>query len=86
MNPGFGGRASSKAYQEAANAARDGCGPGLEIEADGGINAETIPAVVAAGATIAIAGTCVFQHEKGIAAGIAELRRAAALATVDGES
>jgi len=87
VNPGFGGQSFIKGMTRKLQTLRAMvAGQDIEIEVDGGINAETIPAVVAAGATIAIAGTCVFQHEKGIAAGIAELRRAAALATVDGES
>ena len=86
VNPGFGGQSFISGMTrklrtlQAMVAGRD-----IEIEVDGGINAETISTVINAGATIAIAGTCIFQHEKGIAAGIAELRRAAALATANDE-
>lgn len=87
VNPGFGGqsfiRGMTKKLRTLRAMVEDG-GSDIEIEVDGGINVDTISIAIAAGATIAIAGTCVFQHEKGIAAGIEELRRAAALAIADG--
>ena len=81
VNPGFGGQRfisgmTGKIRELRAMAASSG--NEIEVEVDGGINGETISTVMAAGATIAIAGTCVFQHRKGIAAGIEELRRASA--------
>ena len=86
VNPGFGGQRfisgmTSKIRELRATAASKGIE--FEVEVDGGINAETISTVMAAGATIAIAGTCIFQHRKGIAAGIEELRRASAPAYTD---
>ncbi len=87
VNPGFGGQSFIKGMTRklrtlrAMVADRD-----IEIEVDGGINAETLPIAMAAGATIAIVGTSVFQHKRGIAAGIEELRRAAAPAIADDES
>jgi ribulose-phosphate 3-epimerase len=86
VNPGFGGQRfisgmSGKIRELRAMAAASG--NEIEIEVDGGINSETISTVMAAGATIAIAGTCVFQHGKGIAAGIDELRRASKPANND---
>lgn len=83
VNPGFGGQrfiSSMIGKIRQLRAMADSSGGELEIEVDGGINAETISIAEAAGATIAIAGTCVFQHRKGIAAGIEELRQAGALA------
>lgn len=83
VNPGFGGQRFISGMSGKISELRamvDGNGDEIEIEVDGGINAKTISAAEAAGATIAIAGTCVFRHEKGIAAGIEELRQAAALA------
>lgn len=89
VNPGFGGQRfisgmTRKLRQLRALVAASG--KDIEIEVDGGINGDTISTALGAGATIAIAGTCIFQHEKGIAAGIDELRRAAAQAGADGES
>lgn len=86
VNPGFGGQRFISGMSGKIRELRalvDSRGNAVEIEVDGGINVETISTVMAAGATIAIAGTCVFHHEKGIAAGIDELRRAAALAGRD---
>lgn len=84
VNPGFGGQSFISGMTKKLRTLRAMvAGRDIEIEVDGGINAETISTVINAGATIAIAGTCIFQHENGIAAGIAELRRAAALATAN---
>lgn len=49
-----------------------------DIEVDGGIDCYTAPQVVAAGATVLVAGTSVFQHPGGVAAGLRELRAAVA--------
>ena len=87
VNPGFGGQSFISGMTGKLRTLRAMvAGRDIEIEVDGGINAETISTAMNAGATIAIAGTCVFQHEHGIAAGIAELRRAAALAMANDES
>ncbi len=88
VNPGFGGQRfisgmTRKLRRLRAMIAESG--QAVEIEVDGGINIDTISTVMAAGADIAVAGTCVFQHDKGIAAGIEALRRAAALASADGD-
>ena len=60
VNPGWGGQsfiASSPAKVERlAGLAVDGCA----IEVDGGIDAETAPGVVAAGANLLVAGSAVF--------------------------
>ena len=82
VNPGFGGQAFIDGMTRKIRTLRamvDAGGFDVEIEVDGGVNRDTVAAVKEAGATIAIAGTCVFRHEDGIAAGIRELRRAAAM-------
>ena len=87
VNPGFGGQTFIKGMirkLQQLRAMADNSDKDIEIEVDGGINIDTIAAVIAAGATIAIAGTCIFQHERGIAAGIEALRHRAARATDDG--
>jgi ribulose-phosphate 3-epimerase len=43
---------------------------------DGGIDAQTAPLAVKAGATVLVAGNAVFGHKAGIAAGIAAIRKA----------
>ena len=81
VNPGFGGQSIIAGMTRKIGVLRrmvGEIGRDIEIEVDGGINADTISTVKAAGATIAIAGTCVFQHKMGIAAGIQDLRRATA--------
>lgn len=87
VNPGFGGQqfiAGTLAKIRGLRSQVDQLGADIEIEVDGGLNSATIGAALSAGATVAIAGTCVFQHEVSIAAGIAELRRAA-LKELNGE-
>lgn len=79
VNPGFGGQAFIHAMTAKIAALRamiDQRKPGIDLEVDGGINRETLPLALAAGANVMVAGTCVFRHEGGIAAGIQELRQA----------
>ncbi len=83
VNPGFGGQhyiptMTDKVARLAAMIATTK--PGVDIEVDGGIDAETVGAVVRAGARVIVAGTAVFHHPEGIAAGIAAIRRSAELA------
>jgi ribulose-phosphate 3-epimerase len=47
--------------------------PGCDLEVDGGIDATTAPLVVEAGANVLVAGTAVFGHPDGIAAGMKRL-------------
>jgi ribulose-phosphate 3-epimerase len=77
VNPGFGGQGyietmTNKVARLAAMARDRDLRP--DIEVDGGIDATTAPVVVAAGATVLVAGTAVFHHPHGIGAGIAALR------------
>ncbi len=65
VNPGFGGQTyipSSTAKIARLRAMLDGIGSQAEIEVDGGINADTVAEVVAAGATVLVAGTAVFNN------------------------
>jgi ribulose-phosphate 3-epimerase len=48
--------------------------PKLDIEIDGGVNAETGPQSAANGATVLVAGSFVFSHPQGMKAAIQELR------------
>jgi len=50
----------------------------IEIEVDGGIDASTAPLVVAAGATVLVAGNSVYGYKQGVAAGIKAIREAVA--------
>ena len=77
VEPGFGGQ-SFMADQVAKIAAFKQeiarRGKNIHIEVDGGIGAKTAPAVLEAGANILVAGTSVFRHPEGMAAGVAALR------------
>jgi ribulose-phosphate 3-epimerase len=80
VNPGFGGQhyiptMTAKVARLAGMIAA--IRPEVAIEVDGGIDMDTAPAVVRAGARVLVAGTAVFQYPQGIAAGIAALRLAA---------
>jgi ribulose-phosphate 3-epimerase len=64
VNPGFGGQHFIPACQEKVRRLRalaEARGLALDIEVDGGINHETVEAVVAAGANVLVAGTAVFD-------------------------
>jgi ribulose-phosphate 3-epimerase len=47
-----------------------------ELQVDGGINPETAPLVVQAGATVLVAGAAIFKARDGIAGGIERIRGA----------
>lgn len=78
VNPGFGGQAfipQSLDKVARARALVERRRPGeVEIEVDGGVGEMTAPALVAAGATVLVAGSAVFGHEEGAAAGVSALR------------
>jgi len=79
VNPGFGGQEFIPSMLDKIRRLRDtleALGSSAELEVDGGIDAETTPAVVAAGATVLVTGTAVFRAEEGIAAAMQRLRRA----------
>ena len=63
VNPGFGGQSFIPSQLEKIAELRrriDRTGRPIELEVDGGINAETAPQVVAAGADVLVAGTATF--------------------------
>jgi ribulose-phosphate 3-epimerase len=76
VNPGFGGQAFIRSMLPKIRALRgvlDRRHPGCEIEVDGGVDAETAPLAVAAGADALVAGTSVFAAPGGAAAGLRHL-------------
>jgi ribulose-phosphate 3-epimerase len=75
VEPGFGGQAFIERSPDKIRRLRD-LSAAVEIEVDGGIDAETAPKVAAAGATCLVAGSSVFGHPGGVAAGIQALREA----------
>jgi ribulose-phosphate 3-epimerase len=72
VNPGFGGQSFIAAMCEKIRRLRAmTSGRSIHIEVDGGMNAETAPLVVAAGADVLVAGSAIFgqtDYAKAIAA------------------
>ncbi len=68
VNPGFGGQGFIVAMLDKISALRakiDATGRQIDLEVDGGINAETAPLAVAAGADVLVAGTAAFSGDAG---------------------
>ncbi len=83
VNPGFGGQKlipSTLTKVEKLRKMISEKGLATEIEVDGGINEETAPAVVRAGARILVAGAAVFESHWGIREAIQRIRAAATAA------
>jgi ribulose-phosphate 3-epimerase len=79
VNPGFGGQkfiTSVLSKLQKARALLRERAPACELEVDGGIDETTGPLAIAAGADVLVAGTCVFAHPGGAAAGVRALREA----------
>ncbi len=79
VDPGFGGHefiASTLPKIERLRGMLTQHNAHADLEVDGGINAETAPRVVRAGAHVLVAGSSVYGDPQGVAAGIARLRAA----------
>lgn len=78
VDPGFGGQSfidSQIAKIAAVRAMIDETGRAIDLEVDGGIDADTAPRAVAAGADVLVAGTAAFRGGAGAYAGnLARLR------------
>ncbi len=81
VNPGFGGQSFIDSQLKKIEIIRkriDVEKPGIDLEVDGGINFETAPRAIAAGANVLVAGTATFKGgEAAYAKNIATLRGAA---------
>jgi ribulose-phosphate 3-epimerase len=80
VNPGFGGQefiGSMLPKIRRLRAMLDERGQDCDIEVDGGINEETAPLVVGAGANLLVAGSAVYDAPQGVAAAIHTLRASA---------
>ncbi|MGC6327974.1 ribulose-phosphate 3-epimerase [Rhizorhabdus sp. FW153] len=79
VNPGFGGQSFIEGQLRKIEAIRkmiDKTGKPIELEVDGGVDANTAPRVIAAGATALVAGTATFRGGPDCyAANIAGLRK-----------
>lgn len=76
VNPGFGGQdfipilSKLRRLRQMINAQRPGC----DLEVDGGIQAQTAPLVVEAGANVLVAGSAVYNNRESVADAIKRLR------------
>ena len=80
VNPGFGGQkfiGGSLNKIRAIRSLMDASGNSGELEVDGGVGPATIRDVVAAGASVCVAGAAVFNQEAGVRENINALRRLA---------
>ena len=81
VNPGFGGQRFITGQLRKIRALRrliEGCGRAVDLAVDGGIDADTVPAAVAAGADVLVAGTASFAGGRAAYRGnLARLRTAA---------
>ena len=67
VNPGFGGQSFITSQLKKIESIRkliDASGREIMLEVDGGVNAETAPAIVAAGADVLVAGSAVFRGDQ----------------------
>lgn len=81
VNPGFPGQDFIPAVLPKVSSVREmfaQAGSDALIEVDGGIDASTIPAAYESGARVFVAGSSIFGHKQGIAAGVAALKAALA--------
>lgn len=80
VNPGFGGQAfipSALGRLARARELLDACGgEDTALEVDGGIDATTAPGVAGAGADVLVAGSAIYGHPRGVAAGVSAIRDA----------
>lgn len=77
VNPGFGGQRFLHTTLPKVKRVRqmiDEVNPACDLELDGGIDPETAPLGVAAGANVLVAGTAVFGDAQGVAAAMNKLR------------
>jgi len=77
VNPGFGGQAFIEGALDKISRLRaelDRRGLAAELEVDGGINAETAPRVVKAGARVLVAGAAVFSSQQTVQEALDKIR------------
>ena len=77
VNPGFGGQeylASMEPKVAEVRAMIQASGRTIDVEVDGGISAQTVSGIAAAGANVLVAGSALYHHPDGLKAAVAELR------------
>ena len=78
VNPGYSGQEfipSSVAKVREVRKMLDAIHSPAWLQVDGGINSETLPEILQAGATSLVAATAIFRHPEGILAGIRSLQQ-----------
>ena len=77
VNPGFGGQSfipGALAKLREARQRISASGRAIRLEVDGGVNVETITEVVAAGATVLVAGSAIFNQRASVGDNVRRLR------------
>ncbi len=77
VNPGFGGQSYIPSSSDKLRRARemlDDIGSSAELEVDGGVIATNAAEIVESGASVLVAGSAVYGHEGGPAAGVRAIR------------
>jgi len=78
INPGFGGQRFLEMTVPKIRQVRQmiaQVNPNCELELDGGIDPTTAPIGIAAGANVLVAGSTIFDHADGVAAGMKRLQQ-----------
>ncbi|MHB9037869.1 MAG: ribulose-phosphate 3-epimerase [Armatimonadota bacterium] len=89
VNPGFGGQSFiENMLPKIAEARRmaENAGVNIDIAIDGGVDVNTAPKVVSAGANVLVAGSSVYSSPKSVREACDDLRHAAQTALVAGEA
>ena len=79
VNPGFGGQSYIPGSTEKLRRARrmlDEISSTADLEVDGGVDASNARSIAEAGATVVVAGSAVYGHDLGPAAGVQAIRSA----------
>jgi ribulose-phosphate 3-epimerase len=88
VNPGFGGQRYIESSTDKLRRARYLIDriprSGVELQVDGGIDVHTARGAVEAGASCLVAGSAVFRHPDGVAAGVRALRESLATSSPTG--
>lgn len=79
VNPGFGGQSYIPGSTDKLRRARrmlDEISSAADLEVDGGVDASNARSIAEAGATVVVAGSAVYGHDLGPAAGVQAIRSA----------
>lgn len=85
VNPGFGGQKYIQTMEPKITQVREliraaGLEDRVDVEVDGGINADTVIGAAKSGANVLVAGSALFKDPKGLTHAVTQIRNAATLA------